>query len=127
MNAALLSLTCLLSLLAPKQGGPCTPSWVPTFGSPGIGGQVNALAAFDDGDGPALYVGGHFFHPDGQTIIGVMKRTGTDWSALGSGLDGEVLALATFEDQGGPALYAGGSFPNAGGQGAGGIARWNGS
>src|SRR5262249_55911599 len=44
-------------------GDPCRPRWQPTFGwQPGVGfgGTVQALAVFDDGGGPALYLGGTF-------------------------------------------------------------------
>src|SRR5262245_66222009 len=45
--------------LAPDSA--CTPSWQPTFGgNPGANADVHALAAFADGGGPALYVGGEF-------------------------------------------------------------------
>src|SRR5262245_20974583 len=124
-HLALLSLACLAS--AAKQGGPCSPSWVPSFGSaPGIGSAVLALASFDDGGGPALYAGGGWFSPNGQVIQGVMKRTGTTWSRLGSGqMNGSVVALAVFDDGHGPALYAAGDFTNAGGTFASRIARWD--
>jgi hypothetical protein len=79
-----------------------------------------ALLGFDNGSGPALYVGGEFTHADGKPAINVARWNGQEWSALGDGLPGhEVRALAIFDDGSGPALYAGGYI-------AGGVARWDG-
>ena len=91
-------------------------------------GVVQALAAFDDGSGPALYAGGTFEFAGGLPAKGIAKWDGTSWSALGSGVDREdVRALAVFDDGGGPDLYVGGGFSWAGGIQASRIARWNGS
>ena len=43
-----------------RQATPCEPHWVPTFGAPGLDGQVFSQLVFDDGSGPALYAGGDF-------------------------------------------------------------------
>lgn len=88
---------------------------------------VRALAVFDDGGGPALYVGGSFISVAGVTTNYIAKWNGSAWSALGSGVGGAVLALTVFDDGAGPALYAIGTFPIAGGVLAKNIARWNGS
>jgi len=98
---------------------PCTP-------------VVNALAAFDDGDGPALYVGGNFTNAGGVSASRIAKWDDSSWSALETGVDGvlfgvpTVEALEVFDDGTGPALYAGGRFGSAGGVSVNNIARWNG-
>jgi hypothetical protein len=86
---------------------------------------VNALQVFDDGTGPALYVGGVFSTAGGRAVNDVAKWDGSHWSALGTGADGPagVYAFAVFDDGSGPALYASGSFQTAGSN----IAKWNGT
>ncbi len=96
-----------------------------------VSGLAEAFAVFDDGSGPALYVGGTFQFIAGQNVGYVARWSGTAWSTLGSGINagvnGEVKALAVFDDGSGPALYVAGAFDLAGGQPASNIARWNGT
>ena len=81
-----------------------------------------ALEVFDDGSGPALYVGGRFTEAGGVPALNVARWDGEQWSAMGDGLTGyEVRALAIYDDGSGPALYAGGYID------IGGVARWDGS
>ena len=87
------------------------------------GGNVYALATFDDGSGPALYAGGSFQSYPNR----VARWDGAAWQDLASGLNGDVRALAVFDDGSGPALYAGGTFTLAGGVAANRIARWDGA
>jgi len=116
-----------------EQASDCEPSWLPTFGPvPGVGSGgvtpgVSALAVFDDGGGPALYVGGGFATAGGLPVGHVAKWDGSLWSGLGGGVNNEVYALTVFDDGSGPALFAGGAFTNAGGVAASRIAKWNGS
>src|SRR6185503_15994693 len=116
------------------QPGPCSPSWRPTFGElPGTNGSVYSLATYDDGSGPALFVGGSLTTAGGIDASRIAKWDGTRWSAVGGGVSGGALgplhewvkALAVYDDGGGPALYVGGTFTSAGGVAAKGIARWN--
>jgi hypothetical protein len=97
----------------------------------GLSGQVYALAVFDDGNGPALYVGGEFYRAGTLEVNHVARWDGTSWSALpgptSAGVDASVRALAVYDNGAGPALYAGGGFLSAGGVPVGGIARWDGS
>jgi hypothetical protein len=80
-----------------------------------------ATAVFDDGSGPALFVGGIFTTAGGVTTGPIAKWNGTTWSGVGAPLNGTVFSLAVYNDGTGPALYASGnSF------GGGGIARWDG-
>ena len=92
------------------------------------GGHVYALAVWDDGNGPALYMGGSFGLPGfGDTHLA--KWNGVAWAPLGSPVSGEIFALASFDDGmgGGPALFAGGNISTAGGNAVNDIARWDGT
>jgi hypothetical protein len=88
--------------------------------------EALAIAGFDDGHGPALYVGGHFTLAGAVPAQNIARWDGTAWSALPGDPDDYVLALAVFDDGRGPALYAGGDFDTIGGAPMEGIARWNG-
>jgi hypothetical protein len=86
------------------------------------------MAAFDDGTGPALYVGGSFIQAGNVITRSIARWNGTTWSAVGFGMDtGFVEDLLVFDDGTGPALYAGGSFHVAGGVPVSGIAKWDGT
>jgi hypothetical protein len=97
----------------------------------GVNGTVRALAVFDDGSGPALYVGGNFFNAGGVAATRVARWDGSAWSALvgpsGMGVNSGVADLEVFDDGSGPALYAGGIFTTAGGVTVNRVARWDGS
>ena len=97
-----------------------------------VASQVNALAEFDDGTGPALFACGDFNLAGGQLVRKVAKWDGRSWSGLGAGLPeqggaekGE--ALAVFDDGTGPALYMGGHFHIIDGVSADNLAKWNGT
>jgi hypothetical protein len=89
--------------------------------------QLDSLAVFDDGSGPALFAGGRL--TIGLSLGGIARWNGTSWSAVGDPLawQPEVSALTVFDDGDGPALYAGGAFQVAGPVTLNAIARWNGS
>ncbi len=113
---------------APSQGPGCQPAWVPTFGpTPGTSGFVHAMATFDDGSGPELYVAGDFTAAFGIVSNNIVKWNGSQALAVGSGFGGRVRALLVFDDGSGPALYAGGDFGSADNLPALRVARWNGS
>lgn len=102
------------------------------FPDRGFSGEVHCAAEFDDGSGPALYVGGDFARADGVTVNSIARWDGSAWQPLGSGLlfnanPANVYALAVFDDGNGPALYAGGNLTSAGGVAASCTARWDGS
>ncbi|RLE18851.1 MAG: hypothetical protein DRJ65_20900, partial [Acidobacteria bacterium] len=107
--------------------------WSALSGSSGFGTNdyIRALAVYDNGTGPALFVGGNFSMAGGQSANFIAKWDGAEWSALGvapnDGMDGTVSALAVYDDGSGPALFAGGSFTTAGGITVNHVARWNGS
>ena len=96
-----------------------------------LNGEVRSIAVFDDGSGPALYVGGTFTTARGITVNRVARWDGTSWSALGSGLRtssaGSVDALKVFDDGTGPKLHAGGSFTLSGAATVRYVAKWTGS
>ncbi len=96
---------------------------------------VSALTVFDDGGGPALYVGGDFSSAGGVAANNIARWDGATWSPLGRGTGQNdpypfegVADLNVFDDGSGsgPALYAGGAFTSAGGIAASRIARWDG-
>lgn len=106
--------------------------WSP-LGSGMDGGSVYAMAAYDDGSGPALYASGSFTTAGGVLANGIAKWDSKQWSALpGGGIDGPVSplirSLRVFDDglSDHPALYIAGRFASAGGIDAQSIARWDG-
>ncbi len=98
-------------------------------GLTGLPRAALALCTFDDGGGPALYVGGAFTHAGGVLANGIARWDGTSWSALGSGVmpNGGIRALCVFDDGSGPALYAAGNFSQISGVAAQNIARFDGT
>lgn len=92
------------------------------------------MVEFDDGSGPALYVGGTFVTAGGVAATGIARWDGASWSAVGDGITlgvadftSGVYALEIFDDGSGPALYAAGKFAAAGGVTVDGVARWDGT
>ncbi|MCP4249994.1 MAG: hypothetical protein GY778_23380 [bacterium] len=109
-------------------------AWLPLDGPSGAGveitGFVLSLAVYDDGSGPALYVGGRFDTAGGVTVNNIARWDGDDWSALATspdvGTSSNVYSLAVYDDGGGASLYAGGSFDTAGGVTVNHVAEWDG-
>lgn len=110
--------------------------WRPLIESTGVrptNDWVLCLEAFDDGSGPALYVGGMFTTAGGLTVNRIARWNGFEWSnlsgPLGIGMNSSVRSLKGFPHavNGGPGLFAGGSFPMAGGIEVNRVAQWNGS
>ncbi|MFG0285109.1 MAG: hypothetical protein ACF8R7_11855 [Phycisphaerales bacterium JB039] len=100
---------------------------------PGTFAKVWTMAVYDDGRGPALYVGGSFTYADGKLANNIARWDGSAWEPVGGGLSSTVESLCVFDEDGPgpkrPALFVGGQFNWAGG----GvvrtkrIARWDGS
>jgi hypothetical protein len=88
------------------------------------GGSGGALAEFDDGSGPGLYVGGNFNRIGNSPIDNLARWDGQAWSPVGAPTDRSISALAVFDDGDGPALYAAGVFNAVGSLTAHHIARW---
>ncbi len=91
-----------------------------------VGWPARALATFDEGAGPRLFVGGTFDTAGGAPANRIARWDGTQWSTLGSGTNGFVRALEVHDDGTGPALYVAGDFTQAGGLTVDAIARWDG-
>jgi trimeric autotransporter adhesin len=92
----------------------------------GTNSDVWTLATFDDGTGPALYVGGSFVFAGGIPASRIARWDGAAWSALGAGVGSAVQSLLAFDDGSGPALFVGGAFTTAGGNPASRVAKWDG-
>ncbi|MAG56981.1 MAG: hypothetical protein CMJ83_11860 [Planctomycetes bacterium] len=103
-------------------------SWSPLgSGVSSSAASVSALAVFDGGTGPALYVGGTFTSAGGVVVNNIARWDGSTWSPLGSGVTGTVRSLKVYDDGAGPALYVGGTFTSAGGVFASNLASWDGA
>jgi hypothetical protein len=88
---------------------------------------VSTLTEFDDGSGPALYVGGQFEYAGGIEARNIARWDGTQWSPLSDGVAGGsayVRGMRGFDDGVAPALYVAGQFTLAGGFPSSNIARW---
>ena len=103
----------------------------PNNNDTGFAPQVRALAVWDDGSGPALYVGGTFKQAGGIPANFIAKFDGGAGAprlgGRGGGMDSFVHALAVYDDGSGSALYAGGTSRPSTARASRGIAKWNGS
>jgi hypothetical protein len=88
---------------------------------------ARCLAAYDDGSGAKLYVGGTMASNHGVRLDNIARLDGDHWSPLGSGVNGDVLAMTTFDDGTGSKLYAAGDFKKAGGVPTQNVAAWDGA
>jgi trimeric autotransporter adhesin len=91
---------------------------------------ISGLAVFDDGSGPALYVGGEFTRAGELTVDRIARWDGHAWSAIGSPgvmVLGPIGCMTVFDDGTGSALYVGGSAALNSPAPLQGIARWNGT
>lgn len=93
---------------------------------PGLDAPGKALAVFDDGAGPALFVGGEFSSA-GEVNAAYLARWDGAWSAVAQVPDDEVKVLLVHDDGAGPSLVAAGPFQNAGTTPASRIASWDGA
>src|SRR5690606_12127601 len=84
----------------------------------GLGSTVNALVAFDsgNGNGEELYAVGQF---SAGGLARIARWDGHAWQPVGSGLNNTGHAAVVFDDDGEgpnpPALYVAGAFTTAGG------------
>lgn len=103
--------------------------------NPGFVTHVFCLRTFDDGSGPALFVGGFFDHAGGVPVSNIASWNGTSWSTLAGGVPSTAppfvapgpQVMEVFDDGSGPALFVGGIFSTAGSQPAQGLAKWDGT
>ncbi|MEQ8317288.1 MAG: GC-type dockerin domain-anchored protein [Phycisphaerales bacterium] len=106
---------------------------VPGLDGPGLELDRRAIEmhVFDDGSGPALFVGGEFTMAGGQPATGIARWDGVTWSGLGGpGVPGGLTRIYDIHhhDFGdGPMLYAGGLVFKGDGLPLEFIWRWDGS
>lgn len=106
----------------------------------GLGGTVNALAAWDNdanlANGVLLVAGGDFTTAGGNSANRIAVWDGATWASIGpigaNGVSGPVNALLAHDEDGNPAtasiLYIGGRFATAGnGTTVNHMTRWNGT
>ena len=78
---------------------PCTRAWQRGLFGPDPAGWLFTAAVYDDGSGAALYGGGNFAAPAGQSVV---RWDGGAWQAVGGGVDHvggsytEVHAMAVY-------------------------------
>ncbi|MBI5864450.1 MAG: hypothetical protein HZB38_08080 [Planctomycetes bacterium] len=116
---------------------PCSPDWNTTVGNPGVsGGYVAPIAAWNDGNGEALFVGGSFTRAGNNATadyVAKWNRSTNTWSPLGTGISpGNTNAFMTcivpFDPGDGERLVVGGWFARAGSVvESASLAMWNGS
>jgi hypothetical protein len=75
---------------------------------------VNALASFDDGTGPALYVGGSFTFAGAVQCSNLARWQNATWSDVGGGTSAAVAALLSYSSGSGNVLVVGGEFTTVG-------------
>jgi len=116
--ASSLGVVLALGHVVERSSAQCVVDWAAGFEPRGVvrSASVKALGVYDDGTGPALYVGGYFHAAGGADAQYIAKWDGANWAALPSPPNAQIYALAAFDDGSGPALYAGGKFTMAGGK-----------
>lgn len=96
---------------------------------------VDAIVAWDDGQGVDLYIGGGFLRVGGVAAQNVARWTGTVWEPLPGGPrnafiglnDDSVLEMVAGEVNGRRLLFASGVFDRLGTEPNAGLAAWDGS
>jgi hypothetical protein len=79
-----------------------------------VTGQILAMTVFDDGQGPALYVGGGIIQAGGVPVNGLARWRADHWEAVPGSPVG-VRGMAVFDDGSGPSLFCTGDFSSVGG------------
>jgi hypothetical protein len=99
--------------------------WTSGMGVAGTFGEIRAMIEFDDGTGPALFVGGSdLFRAGDQAATQFARWKDGRWSSDGAAALGANLSgFATFDDGAGVALYAVGAPSPLDGRG---LFRWSG-
>lgn len=86
--------------------------------------RVRAMAVYDDGTGPAIYLGGSC--TSAPCADGLARWSGGTLQRVGGQVSGDIIAMCVFDDGTGPALYIAGDLRTAGGVPVSQIAKWNG-
>lgn len=118
----------------------CGAAWDVSFcpgGVTSLGGaiaQIRCMEVFDDGRGPALFIGGTFEVVAGQVAWYIARWDGSTWESIPGitstgGTNGYgVQSLEVHDDGTGPALFIGGHFGVAGVSSAyTGVVKWDGT
>ncbi|UYV12923.1 MAG: hypothetical protein NCW75_01245 [Phycisphaera sp.] len=71
--------------------------------------DAGVMTVYDDGTGPALYVGGRNFFAPGQPDVSVYKWDGVSWTAVGQEFGGAVTDMIVWDNGSGPGLYLAGT------------------
>ncbi len=123
------ALACASDLRAGET--PCQPRWASGFNAGDLNGDVRTMVVWDNGLGPALYVGGSFTLAGGTLAQRVARWDGERWFAVGLGLGATqfdvVNALVVHNDGSGQTLFAGGAFLSSGAVETSFVAKWDGA
>lgn len=94
-------------LLTSAAYGQCVPVPMPIDAYSGLDGAVYSSVVFDDGTGPALYLGGSFTMAGNIRAVSIVKWNGQECVALGTGPTRSVQCMAV---DGNSLLVSGGSI-----------------
>lgn len=123
----------MLWFVAVVAAQPCLPEWSDEFETTDNVFAATTLASFDDGSGPALFVGVTERTIGSQVFKGLAKWNGVSWNGVGGSLSTSfgtpyVYTMLPFPDGAGWSLMVAGEFEQAGTVSVSpGIARWNGT
>ncbi len=96
-----------------------------------FGGNASAFEVFDDGTGPAMFVGGEFGSVNGVVSPSLIRWDGVSWRPVPTGWGAAytlVNNMCAYDDGSGMALVVGGWFPGGvAGIPTSHIARWDGT
>jgi len=113
----------VLGALASAAHAQCEYQWLPGGGPvPGMSSTVYAMRSFDDGRGPALYLGGYFSAALNQPLGALARFDGTTFEPVGTLGPRDCRVLEVWNGE----LWAGGTRFGDGLGGVPGLARWNG-
>lgn len=103
------------AITAPPARAQCSDQWLAGDGLPGIDGilpKINAAAVYDDGRGPAVYLGGHFEQAGELVTANIVRWDGNFWEAVGGGIPypAHVGSMALFDGR----LVVSGGFRKTG-------------
>lgn len=85
-------------LLTSAAFGQCIPVPMPIDLYSGLNGAVYSSVVFDDGTGPALYLGGSFSMAGGRSAANIVKWDGQEFVALGATFSRQILCMAVDGD-----------------------------
>jgi len=117
------------ALTAPARAGTCEPAWITGEPVPGIARpDLYDMVVFDDGSGPALYIGGSFSIAGTLQVESLVRWDGDGFHSIGGTNSGigdlsTVRALAVYQGR----LVVGGSFGSVAGVPAFDLAAWDGT